>query len=355
MHPLIIPFFIPHAGCSHTCIFCNQRVLSGVGQTLPDPDQIRYTVEEWLQRSPGRPAEVAFFGGSFSLLALDVQRTLLGAVRIFLDKGSITGVRISTRPDALDYDILTFLQEQGVRTIEVGVQSLDDQVLQRSGRGHTARDAVEAIARVAAAGFSVGAQLLPGLPGDSLQLSLQSVHGAISAGAGFMRFYPVVVLADTPLAALFASGEYTPPNLEQGIRTCARMLHICLKAGIPVVRIGLQADASLQQEDVILAGCWHPALGQLVRSELFYDLICNLTAGCYTAEPVTLVAHPRSFSEVIGNRRHNLQRLQQRGVKVSHVVPDVTLAPDAVILKQREYYRKGNIINSLNYEGVIDA
>ncbi len=306
-------------------------------------------MEEWLQRSPGRPAEVAFFGGSFSLLPRDVQRTLLGAVRTFLEQGSISGIRISTRPDALDHDILIFLQEQGVRTIEVGVQSLDDQVLQRCGRGHTARDAVEAIARVAAAGLSVGAQLLPGLPGDSRELSLQSVHGVIAAGARFLRFYPAVVLADTPLAALFAAGEYTPPDLAQGVQICARMLHLCLKAGIPVIRIGLQADESLQQKDAILAGCWHPALGQLVRSELFYDLICSLTADCDTVEPFTLVSHPRNFSEVIGNRRHTLQRLQQRGVKVSHVVPDALLAPDEVALKQRECYYKGSIITDLHY------
>lgn len=350
MRPLIIPFFIPHAGCPNTCIFCDQKLLSGVRPLLPEPAQIRNTVETWLHRSPGRPAEVAFFGGSFSLLPRETQRSLLDSVSSFLEDGRISGVRISTRPDALDHSILIFLREHGVRTIEVGVQSLNDQVLQRCNRGHSADDAVEAIARVAEAGFSVGAQLLPGLPGDSRQISLQTVRDAIAAGAQFLRIYPAVVLAGTRLAAVYTAGEYIPPNLEQGVKTCARMLHLCLKKGIPVIRIGLQAEESLQQNSSILAGCWHPALGQLVRSELYYDLICSLTTDCDTAKPFTLACHPRSFSEVIGNRRHNLQRLHQQGLIINRIEPDASLVPDTIILKQLGYHYRANIITDLQYK-----
>lgn len=355
MHPLVIPFFIPHAGCPHTCIFCDQKLVSGGTAALPAPDRIRQTVKEWLLRSPGRPAEAAFFGGSFSLLPAAVQRNLLGAVKAFIDDGSISGIRISTRPDALGHDTLSLLRDQGVRTIEIGVQSMDEQVLLRCERGHTACDAAEAIARVAEAGFSVGAQLLPGLPGDSQHRAVQSVHDVITAGAQFIRIYPAVVLAGTRLAELYATGEYSPPDLEQGVQTCARMLQISLRNAIPVIRIGLQAEASLQQKDTILAGCWHPALGQLVRSQLYFDLICSLISEAALGISISLVCHPHNISEVVGNRKQNLQRLSQRGVKVVNITADASLTPGSVEVRYLNQNLKGNILTSLNYEGENNA
>jgi len=308
MRPLIIPFFIPHSGCPHTCVFCNQRMITGSHLPTPEPEQIRATVEEWLGRSPGRPTEVAFFGGSFSLLPRATQKNLLGTVRPYLDDGRISGVRISTRPDALDDGILLFLQKQGVRTIEVGVQSLYDEVLLRSGRGHTGHDAVDAIARVAAFGFSVGAQLLPGLPGDTGQKSFDSVVGVLGAGAQFIRIYPALVLSGTKLADLYSAGEYIPPNLEQGVQISSRMLHICLKAGIPVVRIGLQAEDGLSAEGAILAGCWHPALGQLVKGQLFHDLVVMLAQRFTLTDELKLFCHPERLSEVQGHGKRNIKQ-----------------------------------------------
>lgn len=355
MHPLVIPFFIPHAGCPHTCIFCDQRLVSGAREPLPSPERIKQTIRVWLQRSPGRTAEVAFYGGSFSLLPLSIQNNLLDAVREFLENGSVGGIRISTRPDALDHTVLRFLKIRGVKTIEVGVQSLHDQVLIHCNRGHSAHDALEAITRVSEAGFSVGVQLLPGLPGDSRQFALQSVHAAIAAGAQFFRIYPAVVLAGTGLADLYKNGAYLPPDLEQGIQTCARMVQICLKNNIPVIRIGLQADTGLQQEHAVLAGCWHPALGQMVYSELFYDLVCSLVSNITVHFPLTVVCHPRRVSEVIGNRRHNLQRLAQQGIAVQQVLTDHTVEPDTIILKNMLNNLRGSIITDLNYEGESNA
>lgn len=348
--PLIIPFFIPHAGCPHTCVFCNQRLISGVDTALPTAGQITETVMEWIARSPARSAEVAFYGGSFTLLPQAEQRRLLEAVQPLIDRQQVRGIRISTRPDALDDQILAFLATYRVQTIEIGVQSLDDQVLQLSERGHSAADSLATIRRVRSAGFQTGAQLLPGLPGDSQEKALAGVTGVIAAGAQMVRIYPAVVLSGTLLAEQYQVGLYQPPDLDEGVRTCARMLHLCLKAGIPVIRIGLQAEEGLSAANAILAGCWHPALGQLVRGELFYDLIGSLISSCDTAEPFILIAHPRSLSEVIGNSRRNLQRLRSSGIKVSQVIADASLATDAVIIKQCECYCKGDIITNLNYE-----
>ena len=355
MRPLIIPFFIPHAGCPHTCIFCNQRMITGSHLPTPEPEQIRATVEEWLGRSPGRPTEVAFFGGSFSLLPLATQKNLLGTVRPYLDDGRISGVRISTRPDALDDGILLFLQKQGVRTIEVGVQSLDDEVLLRSGRGHTGHDAVDAIARVAAFGFSVGAQLLPGLPGDTGQKSLDSVVGVLGAGAQFIRIYPALVLSGTQLAEFYNAGTYLPPNLEEGVHIGARMLHICLKAGIPVVRIGLQAEDGLSAEGAVMAGCWHPALGQLVKGQLFHDLVVMLAQRFTLTDELKLFCHPERLSEVQGHGKRNIKQWQQAGIPIKKVCSDTALDNQQIRLENLQQKIIGSLLTDCLYEENVDA
>jgi len=355
MRPLIIPFFIPHAGCPHTCVFCNQRVITGSVQPMPEPEQIRVTVEEWLGRSPGRPSEVAFFGGSFSLLPLETQQLLLGAVRPFQNDGRISGIRISTRPDALDDGILLFLQKQGVRTIEVGVQSLDDEVLLRSGRGHTGHDAVNAIERVAAFGFSVGAQLLPGLPGDTGQKSVDSVIGALVAGAQFIRIYPALVLSGTKLADLYNAGEYLPPNLEQGVHISSRMLHLCLRAGIPVIRIGLQAEEGLSSDGAVLAGCWHPALGQLVKGQLYHDLVIRLAGGFARTSELKLFCHPERLSEVQGHGKRNIKQWQQSGLPIRKVYLDSALNNHQIRLENMHHKFIGSLLTDCLYEENVNA
>lgn len=354
MRPLIIPFFLPHAGCPHTCLFCDQQLISGKLAQLPTTEQIAVRVSEWLERSPGRPAEVAFYGGSFTLLPQSQQQRLLSGVQPFSASGQVSCIRISTRPDALDSATLDFLAVHQVRTIEIGVQSLDDEVLQRSGRGHTSQQSLEALRRVAAAGFQVGAQLLPGLPADTPAKSLASVHGVIAAGAQFLRIYPAVVLAGTGLADLYRQGSYQPPSLDQGVATCARLLHAALKADCPVIRIGLQADEGLAQRNTILAGCWHPALGQLVKGELYYDLVRQLTKRLSMPAAATLFCHPSRLSEVQGHGHRNLTRWQQNGLEIT-VQPDIYLKQHDVRLQTMQYELTGSLITSLNYEENLHA
>lgn len=356
-HPLIIPFFIPHAGCPYTCSFCNQRIITGTSFSLPDKKQITETIELWLQRSPARPTEVAFFGGSFSLLPAVIQRQLLATVQPFLTAGRIAGIRISTRPDALDQDELTLLAAHGVRTIEIGVQSLDDQVLLLAGRGHTANDSLQALRRVADAGFTVGAQLLPGLPGETPETAVQGVKEVIAGGAAFIRIYPVVVLEGTRLAELYLSGLYTPPDLETGVRTAARMLHLALRTGVPVIRIGLQADDGLSHKNgVVLAGCWHPALGQLVRGQLYHDLVVKLAANMSELDtPLQLFCAPRNISEVQGHGKYNLKRWQQAGLMVNKLEADAQLGEQQIMLRQLQHKVIGSLITDCIYEENFNA
>jgi histone acetyltransferase (RNA polymerase elongator complex component) len=354
MRPLIIPFFIPHAGCPHTCLFCDQRLISGEQVQLPTNQQIVATTEAWLARSAGRPAEVAFYGGSFTLLPQQTQQRLLAAVQPLVATGRVQGIRLSTRPDALDAATLNFLAAHQVRTIEIGVQSLNDEVLQRSGRGHTSQQSLESIQRVAAAGFQIGVQLLPGLPADTPAKALASVRGVIAAGAQFLRIYPAVVLAGTGLAGLYRQGSYQPPDLDQGVATCARLLHAALKADCPVIRIGLQTDGGLAQRDTILAGCWHPALGQLVKGELYYDLIQQLTERQGVSGAITLFCHPSRLPEVQGHSQRNLTRWQRNGLAIT-IQTDSSMTQHEVRLQTMQHTLIGSLITSLNYEENMHA
>lgn len=346
MSRVTVPFFISHQGCPHTCVFCDQRTISGSAGLLPDSEEISAKIRAWKLTAGTRPLEVAFFGGTFTALPPHVQDRLLAPVQPFLASGAITSIRISTRPDALDAHTVSRLAAQGVRTIEVGVQSMDDDVLAASGRGHDASASAAALACIKAAGLFAGAQLMPGLPGDTPAISRDSLRQVIAAGADFVRLYPALVLSGTELDRRYRAGAYQPLTVEAGVAVCKVLLHTALLADIPVVRIGLQADEGLNP-DSVLAGCWHPALGQLVRSELFFDLLVRLAAsGSGVSRRLILSCHPSRVSDLVGHERKNVTRLGSLGISVDRILPDVSLSGFECGVFGAEY-RKGNIITDL--------
>lgn len=328
MSVVTVPFFISHQGCPHTCVFCDQAAISGSNGSLPDSREIAARIGSWRRTSGGRTLEVAFFGGSFTSLPRRTQAGLLLAVQPFLASGEVAAIRISTRPDALDDATVEWLAGQGVATIEIGVQSVDDAVLTAAGRGHGAETCLAALRCVKSRGLVTGAQLMPGLPGDSPSLALRSLERVIDAGADFVRLYPTVVLRGTELAARYLAGTYQPLTLQGGVALCKDLLRTALRRNTPVIRIGLQAGEGLRQ-DAILAGCWHPALGELVYGELFYDLLLQLLdteRGSHRS--LVVGCHPSRISSVIGHKRCNLERLaRERRVTVERVVPDGGLSP----------------------------
>ncbi len=278
----IYPIFIPHAGCPHRCLFCAQDRSAGQS-VFPDvtvsPDVTVVpdvkTVDSWLDNalplqsamSLQSDSEIAFYGGTFSQLPLTQQTHYLKTAGRFVACGRVSGIRISTRPDALDDKCLVRLKARGVTTIEIGCQSFDNSVLEASGRGHTASDNVSAIQRCLKAGFQVGAQLMPGLPGGNAEEALMSLRQALELKPSFVRIYPTVVIDGTGLADLWGSGDYAPWTLDEAVDICADMLHLCRRVNIPVVRLGLHGDPKLEEN--LLAGPYHPAFGQLVRSRLW--------------------------------------------------------------------------------------
>jgi len=355
MSNLIVPFFIPHSGCPHTCLFCNQRVISGVKQPYPTADQISETVLEWVGRSARSSVEVAFYGGSFTLLSQSLQKYLLDSVQPLIASNIVESVRISTRPDALDDNTLKFLAANNVKTVEIGVQSLDDEVLRLSERGHTAADSLKAIKRVREAGFLVGAQLLPGLPGDTSAKSIYGIKSVIQAGAQMIRIYPAVVLEGTVLAEQFRSGNYQPLALDEGVKTCAIMLHLSLKAGIPVIRIGLQADDGLSADGAIIAGCWHPAFGELVKAQLFYDLVFKLFSELDDKNMIKLFCNPDRISQVEGHKRSNIIKWREFGLVIPNVLTDSSLDKEEIRLESLNQKIKSSVVTSYLYEEYNDA
>lgn len=344
MKPVTVPFFISHQGCPHTCVFCDQRTISGASGALPSAVEILARISLWYSTAAGRPLEVAFFGGTFTALPEETQAALLAPLQPLLMSGTIDSVRISTRPDTIDTDRVAWLSERGVGTIELGVQSMDDNVLAASGRGHSAADSLSAIHCIKNGGVRVGVQLMPGLPGDTPSSSFASLEQVIAAGADFLRIYPTLVLKGTELARRFEAGEFAPLSLDRGVSLCKLLLQRAMQAGIPVIRIGLQADHGLDAVSV-LAGCWHPALGQLVRSQLYADLIGRLVLPGHSC---TVYCNPARLSDVLGIKRVNLQNLAERGMQIK-VVSDAALEKEELKVQMEESTAIYSIIRDLDY------
>ncbi len=268
---MIIPFFIPHSGCPHQCVFCNQKNITG--QTNPvDPSTIPRKIIEYLSiNNSGKAVHVAFYGGSFTALPFEIQRAYLIAVQPFITSGRIEGIRLSTRPDCITNEVLALLKEYHVTTIELGAQSMDDAVLKTSGRGHTANDTIDAARLIKANDFLIGLQLMPGLPGDSADSFMQTIDTVIELKPDFVRIYPALVIKDTPLEDLYRSRRYKPLSLDDAVALCREALERFELAGIEVIRIGLQPTEELERPGTIIGGPYHPAFRQLVESSILLD------------------------------------------------------------------------------------
>jgi histone acetyltransferase (RNA polymerase elongator complex component) len=352
MKPVIVPFFIAHQGCPHTCIFCNQVKISGAAETLPSPAELLDRIAVYRGTAGKRGLEAAFYGGTFTSLPVPLQESLLAPLQPLIEKGDLAAVRVSTRPDAVDRETAEFLKNRGVRTVELGVQSLDDTVLARAGRGHTARAVEDACRILVESGMRVGLQLMPGLPGDSPAQALATLRRAIGLGPDFLRIYPTLVIAGTELERLYRAGDYAPMPLSGAISLCKVMLHEALKAAIPVIRIGLLATGELRAGDGVVAGPYHPAFRQVVEAELFYDLMAKLTADVPPETRVILSCSPARVSDVAGQRRANVLRLRStRGIEITAIKADPCLSPLELRMETDTLLRMGTMLHDLNYAG----
>ena len=308
---MIIPFFIPHAGCPHQCVFCNQKSITGEN-TPPDISLLPEKISAYLRTNNKQGSvQLAFYGGSFTALPLETQLTYLTAVQPFIRSGTIQGIRISTRPDNINEELLPILKTHHVQCIELGVQSMNDTVLFLSGRGHTAADTVRASQQLKKYDFITGLQLMPGLPGDSSEYFMNTVDAVIDMKPDFVRIYPALVIKGTPLQALLEQGLYTPLSLKVAVAVCGHALQRFEKAGISVIRIGLQSTRELEKQGTILAGPYHPAFRQLVESSLLLDKMrLALKNRDSNTTSAVFQVNPKDLSAALGQRRSNMAILK---------------------------------------------
>lgn len=278
--------------CPNQCIYCNQRIISGQ-QFLPTEMSIISTIESRLFTIPKEDkVELGFFGGTFTALPLQEQERLLRLVQPYLDKGVIQSIRLSTRPDYIDESILELLGRYGVRTIELGVQSLDDEVLQRVQRGYTYNTVCKAAAMIKDAHFSLGMQMMVGLPGDTPQRSMQTARRIITLGADNTRIYPTLVIANTVLSAQYHSGDYVPLSVDEAVRWVAPVLRLFVDSGVAVLRVGLHPTEGFITGEDYEAGPFHVAFRQLVDTYIWRQqlelIIHTLSVKKDAAEKVAL-------------------------------------------------------------------
>ena len=305
----IIPIFIPHAGCPHQCVFCNQRAISG--QQVAAVEAAAQQIARWRQWvRPVATNEAAFYGGSFTGLPMELQRQLLSLTDELLAEGVIGSVRLSTRPDYIDAARLDLLAEHGVRLVELGVQSMDDAVLAAAERGHTAAQVAEAMALLQQRGFKTGIQLMVGMPRQTFASVQQTVAQVIRLRPDIARIYPLLVIKNTPLEKMYNAGQFTPLTLDEAVEQSAYVYKHLTEAGIKVIRIGLQPDDELCANGNIVAGSFHPSMGELVKSYLIRQQVERDLQRCKHKAVIQFA--PQMESKVRGLKNSNTQYWQEQ-------------------------------------------
>lgn len=306
----IIPVFVPHLGCPNDCVFCNQRRISG--SLVPATAQ---TVREAVRnaaglRTDGVKRQLAFYGGSFTAIPPAEQEALLAAAKEYLDSGELDSVRLSTRPDAIDGEILNRLRRYGVETVELGAQSMNDEVLRLSGRGHTAADVESASRSIKAAGLRLILQMMTGLPGDTDEKAIETAKRIIALRPDGVRIYPTVIVRDTALYELWRHGRYREHTVEEAVRVCAKLLPMFETADIPVIRLGLNPTDELSG-GAAAGGAYHPALGELVRARIMLERARDLMRDTPPGSRVIIHVAPSRVSQMIGQHRSNIKVLTE--------------------------------------------
>lgn len=311
----IIPIFVPHLGCPHDCIFCNQKKISGQTKMVTAED-VRKNIEYYLSNFTKKDnyVEVAFFGGSFTGIETEKQEELLSVAYEYIKNNKVNSIRISTRPDYINKDILKRLKKYGVKTIELGVQSSDDYILKRAQREHNFEDVKKASKLIRKYGFILGHQMMVGLPESTGNDEIKTAKDLISLKPKIVRIYPVLVIKGTELEREYLSGEYNPLSVEQAVQTSKDLLKLFNKKHIKVIRIGLQNTSEIKGPDEensqVVAGPYHPAFRQLVESALWYDLISEkLKRVNMKIKNVQIDVNPSDINNIVGHKSCNKEKI----------------------------------------------
>lgn len=307
----IVPIFIPHLGCPHLCTFCNQKKISG-SLTAPDKEEILTLVDEYLNADFSKVYEIAFFGGSFTALTIEMQKYYLETAAQLKEDKKINRIRFSTRPDYINKEVLELAAKYKVDIIELGLQSLDNNVLKLAERGHEAIDTIKAVALVKKYGFILGLQIMPGLMGDTEESIFETVNKTAMLGPEFVRIYPTVVIKGTKLEEFYLNNEFKPFSLEKMVEITAKSYEIFSQKGIKVIRMGLQHSDNLTLEKDLIAGPYHPAFGELVFSEIYKNKMIDIieNRNLQKAKELTIRINPGEGSKVRGQKNSNIKAIK---------------------------------------------
>ncbi|MBB3699901.1 radical SAM protein [Flammeovirga yaeyamensis] len=313
-----IPIFIPELACPHQCVFCNQKNISGQ-EGIVQPHEIQDIIDEYLSTmNDGRTIEIAFFGGSFTGIDIKLQEEYLKIAHAYILSGKVHGIRLSTRPDYIDQNIIQLLKKYGVTAVELGAQSTAKIVLQKSGRGHSFEDIKKAAHLIKSAGIELGLQMMIGLPEDTKELSLQTAKDIVALGAETTRIYPTIVVKDTVLEKRFLEGLYQPLSLETAVDWTKDILSYFSKHDIHVLRVGLHPSEDLVKGKNLISGPLHPAFKELVMSDIWHQLfeeyILPKAKGQYLVE----VAN-RQLNYAVGFKGKNKSFLTENGFQVKFI------------------------------------
>lgn len=332
--PLVVPVFLPHAGCPHCCVFCNQSAITGADPSPapPDLDRVARQIESFLAFSRLRSwVQIAFYGGNFLGQTPKTVQALLRKAEEFVSAGKVDAIRFSTRPDTVSPQRLDALAPFSVDTVEIGAQSLDDRVLERSRRGHSASETTAAVDLLKSRGYRTGLQLMIGLPGQDADSVMGTAAQAAALAPDFVRIYPTLVLAGSPLARWYRQGRYRPLRLDEAVSLAARMMRLFLAHRIPVVRMGLQATDALRPGSQVLDGPCHPAFGELVRSAVWLEQLKDALSGVGENGELRIRVHPRTESQLRGQKNQNLTHLKAFYLLRSiSVIKDNGLDPETI-------------------------
>ena len=319
-----VAFFVPMVGCPHRCSFCDQNSITGESG-IPTPEEVDKTLKKAARELHGfsEKAEIAFFGGSFTMIPRELMLSLLAPAKKWIDRKAFSGIRISTRPDAIDEEVLSVLKEYGVTFIELGAQSCNNAVLEKNRRGHTFEDTQKAAQLIREAGFSLGLQMMTGMPGSTKEDDILTAARFAALKPDTMRIYPTLVLKNTLMAKWFEDGEYVPQTVEEAAAECAELLDIFELYKINVIRLGLHAEGSLEEN--LLGGPYHPAFREICESLRFRKKIAPMLTRLPKGSYILKVA-PSEVSKCSGQHKSNVEHWLSLGYAV-RIVPDNNLNP----------------------------
>lgn len=313
MNHINIPVFVPHLGCPHTCVFCNQHTITGQSETTTDEIDTAVCQTLSLLKEPSEhELQIAFFGGSFTAIERGKMLALLEKANYYVQNGSVQSIRLSTRPDAISDEILSILAKYSVRSIELGIQSTNEQVLLASERGHTAKESETACQKIKEYGFELVGQMMLGLPASTPETELQTAQDMICWGIDKARIYPTVVFANTALASFTENQTYTPLSVEEAVSRAATVYTLFTEHNVEVIRIGLCENEGLRSDQTI-GGAHHPALGELVLNRHYLHKIMNQLQALSPPPNATVLIEtaPSALSQAIGQKKCNLYELEK--------------------------------------------